>query len=546
MVSVVKTVRNTERLRQIVTVLVKHGFGELMGRLDLRALVPGLKAAPGSPKSSAVRLREALQELGPSFVKLGQIVSTRPDLIPAELIVELKKLQDEVPALEREVIDEVIADTFGGAQDEIFVAIDDLPLASASIAQVHRARLRRDDGERDVVVKIQRPNIRALIERDLDLLYLLARLIERHIPESKMYSPSGLVAEFDRAIMAELDFNLEADNAARFARNFAGDATVRFPYVYREASGKRVLTMERFAGAKIHDFVAAHGGGDRIAINALHVVAKMIFEHGFFHADPHPGNIIIVGSAADPVVGLIDVGLVGRLSPELRDRSVELMLAAVSGDSELLADALLAMGRPRGRVDKTAFRAEVELLSERYLGKPLAEVEFAAMIRDLVQGAIKYEIDMPVEMMMVGKTLMTVEGIGKEIYPDLDVWSELKPYMVDLLRERYSPERLGRELVRGVAQLSTTGRRLPGQLVDIVDDLRAGRLEIRTSDPNLIPASDRLGRRIFSATTTSALILAAAVLLAVGQHSGVAVGFLIAAGLLLSGHFWGDWKHKRD
>jgi ubiquinone biosynthesis protein len=546
MVSVVKTVRNTERLRQIVTVLVKHGFGELIGRLDLRALMPGRNPAASSPKSFAVRLRAALQELGPSFVKLGQIVSTRPDLIPADIITELKKLQDEVPALAREVIDEVIDDTFGGTQDELFASIDDEPLASASIAQVHRARLRRDDGDRDVVIKIQRPNIRALIERDLDLLYLLARLVERHIPESKIYSPTGLVAEFDRAIMAELDFNLEADNAARFARNFAGDASVRFPYVYREASGKRVLTMERFAGSKIYDFVAAHGGGDRNATSALHVVAKMILEHGFFHADPHPGNIIIVGTSSDPVLGLIDVGLVGRLSPELRDRSIQLMLAAVSGDSEMLADALLAMGRPRGRIDKTAFRAEVELLSERYLGKPLAEVEFAAMIRDLVQGAIKYEIDMPVEMMMVGKTLMTVEGIGKEIYPDLDVWGELKPYMVDLLRERYSPERLGRDLVRGVAQLSSTGRRLPGQLVDIVDDLRDGRLEIRASDPHLIPASDRLGRRIFTATTSGALVLAATILLAVDRHSGLAIAFLVVAGLAMSAHLWGDWKQNRD
>ncbi len=546
MVSVVKTVRNTERLRQILTVLARHGFGELIGRVQLRALIPGLKAEPRPSGAFAVRLREALQELGPSFVKLGQIVSTRPDLIPAEIIAELKKLQDEVPALPWSAVEEVLAETFGEEVDALFPWFDHEPMASASIAQVHRARLRTGDGEVDVVVKVQRPGIRTVIERDLDLLYLLARLIEQNIPESKIYSPIGLVGEFDRAITAELDFNQEADHAARFARNFAGNATVRFPYVYRAASGKRVLTMERFVGTKIYDFVAAHGGGDRLAKNALHVIARMIYEHGFFHADPHPGNIIIVGPPGDPVIGLIDVGLVGRLSPELRDKSIQLMIAAVSGDPELLADALLAMGRPRGRVDQTAFRAEVALLSERYLGKPLSEIEMAAMIRDLVQGAIKYEIDMPVEMMMVGKALMTVEGIGKEIYPELDVWSELKPYLVGLIRQRYSPERIGRDLVRGFTRLSTTTRNLPGQVTDILDDLRSSRLEIRTRDPALTSANDRLGRRLFAAITSSALVISATALLAVGRYSGLAGIFLALAALLFVGHLARDWRRSRE
>jgi ubiquinone biosynthesis protein len=561
MVSVLKTVKNTERLAQIAAVLVKHGFGEIVSRLRLgggggaAAGAPQLSAGPDSAAppvtpargTLAIRLREVLQDLGPSFVKLGQIISTRPDVIPADIVIELKKLQDSVPPMTADEVDEVLAETFGATLDETFAAFDRTPLASASIGQVHAARLRvpaeLGGGERDVVVKLQRPRIRGVIERDLDLLHLLARLVEQYIPESRIYSPSGLVAEFDRAITAELDFGLEADNALRFTKNFEGDPTVRFPHPYRHASGKRMLVMERFVGSKIYEFCGGRpgeGAGPRVARNALHVVAKMIFEDGFFHADPHPGNIIMLGSPDDPVIGLIDLGLVGRLSPEVRDKAISLMVAAVTADGAALADSLLAMGKPRGRVDMAAFRAEVSQLSEKYLGKPLAEVELSGLIRDLVQGAIKYDIEMPVEMMMVGKALMTVEGIGKELDPNLDVWTALRPYLTRLLWNRYSPQRLGRDALRALSRLGTSASDLPGQVHDILDDLRAGRLAVMSRDPQLAAATDRLGRRIFTAVVAAALLAAGTTLLAVDRHPGLATGFLIGAAALVVVHFLGD------
>jgi ubiquinone biosynthesis protein len=547
MVSVVKTVQNTDRLRQIVTVLIKHGFGQLIGRLDLRSLVPwGDKDEAPPRRTFAVRLREAAEELGPSFVKLGQIVSTRPDLIPADVIAELKKLQEDVPPMAADEVREVLAETFAGTENDLFVQFDDKPLASASIGQVHAARIRREDGsEVDVVVKVQRPRIQTTIQRDLDLLYLLAGLIERHVPESRIYSPSGLVGEFDRAIMAELDFMQEADNAERFARNFLGDARVRFPHVYRHASGKRVLTMERFTGTKIYEMARQDGAGERIAINALHVIARMIFEHGFFHADPHPGNIIMLGSPADPVIGLIDLGLVGRLSPEMRDRAISLMVAAVGGDPRALAEALVGMGKPRGRVDMEAFSAEVSMLSEKYLGRPVSQIEVSALIRDLVQGAIKYEIDMPVEMLMVGKALMTVEGIGKEIHPGLDVWTELRPYFIKLLRDRYSPERLGRDLLRNITKLGATAEKLPGQVGDILEDLRSGRLELKVRDPDLSMAGDRLGRRLHAAITTSAMLLGGVGLLVAGKYENLALFLLIFSAVHATFHLWRDLRRKQ-
>lgn len=546
MVSLLNTVKNTDRLRQILTVLVKHGFGELLARTDLRALLPGHTVDEKARAAGfAQRLREALQELGPSFVKLGQIASTRPDLLPAELITELKKLQDDVPPMTPEQVDEVLAEAFAGGHEALFSELERTPIACASIGQVHRAVLRHDGRDVEVVVKLQRPGIRRTIERDLDLLYLIARLVERHIPEAKIYSPVGLVAEFERSLTAELDYGLEADNAARFARNFEGDPTVRFPHVYREASTSKVLTMERFHGHKIYDFVAAGASGETIAKNALHVIARMIFEHGFFHADPHPGNIIMVGPTADPVIGLIDLGLVGRLSPDLRDRAISLMVAAVQGDPDTLADALVGMGRPRGRVDMRAFRAEVAVLSEKYLGRPLAEIEMSGLVRDLVQGAIKYEIEMPVEMVMVGKALMTVEGIGKELYPELDVYNELKPYFLRLLWQRYNPERVGRDLLRAAGRLTSAAQGFPGQVSDILDDLRSGRLEIRTRDLDGAAARDTLGRRLYSAVIGAGLVLGGAGLLAAGRHETLGWVLMAAAGGQIALHLLNDLRRRQ-
>jgi ubiquinone biosynthesis protein len=543
MVSIVNAVKDLDRLRQITGVLIKHGFGEIVSRAGLGSIMPG-KDKQDDPKNVtfAERMRLAIQDLGPSFIKLGQIISTRPDLIPPDVISELKKLQDDVPAIPLEDVRAQIEETLGAPVEQIYAHFEEKPLACASIGQVHRARLADGDGHAEVVVKIQRPKIRNTIERDLDLLYFLARVIERAIPESRTYAPVGLVSEFDRAIMAELDFTVEADNAEKFAGNFTENPIVRFPRVYRQATGKKVLTLEFFDGKKVYAAVAGGASGETIAKNALHIIAQMIFEDGFFHADPHPGNVIIQGPPETPIIGMIDLGLVGRMSAEMRDKAVDLMIAAIRQDHDALAEALVAMGRPRGKVDMSAFRAEVAELSERYLGKSLKEVQLSALIRDLVQGAVKYEIDMPPELVMVGKALMTVEGVGKEIYPDLDVWSEMRPYFLKLVWRRYSPERIGREILRTVAQLGTTASNLPKQIHNILEDLRNGRLEVRSIDPNLPGASDRLGRRIYSSITIAAFTVTGGLVL--DRHQGLGITLLSLAGATLLFHLIGDLKRR--
>ena len=270
----------------------------------------------------------------------------------------------------------------------------------------------------------------------------------------------------------------------------------------------------------------------------------MIYEDGFFHADPHPGNVLILGPPATPVIGFLDLGLVGHLSADMRDKAVDLMVAAMRRDAVALADALLAFGRPRGRVDMVAFRAEVERLAEKYLGKPLKEIELAALIRDLVQGAVKFDIEMPVEMVMVGKALMTVEGIGKEIYPELDVMEEARPYFMKLLWQRYNPERISRDLLRTISQLSAAASSFPAQMHGILEDLRSGRLEVRAVDPQLPTAADRLGRRMYAALTASACGLGGVALLAADRHEGLAWTLLGLAGAQLLLHLFRDHRRR--
>lgn len=554
MVSIVSTVRDIQRLREILTVLVRHGFGEIVQRSGLDriagratphdstedlAAAKALVSTDTSPLRRigvGERLKLVLQDLGPSFVKLGQIMSTRPDVIPEDVIRELKKLQDRVTPLDFDDLEALIISELDAPIDECFEELDRSPLASASIAQVHRAKLRHEDGPIDVVLKIQRPGIKNTIERDIELLYLFARAIERSIPEAQIYSPVGLVAEFDRAITAELDFTREADNAERLARSFAEDPTARFPKIYRDVSGKRLLTMEFLRGKHITDALAEGYSGERLAKNTLQIVFKQIFEDGFFHGDPHPGNLMVMGAHEEPVLAMIDLGLVGRLSPQMRDKTVNLLLAATQQDSQGVADALYSIGTPTKRIDRAKYEAEVTILAERYLGKPLKEIEVSLLIRDIIQGAVKYGLEIPPEFLMLGRTLMTIEGVGKEIYPDLDVFSEIRPFFVNLVRQRYSPERLSTDLVRHVTRLGEAAGHLPEKVDEIMDDLLRGSLTVNTHDEELPRITELLGRRIFSGLTIAALIGGGSLLVANVATQVPGYVMLSFAGVWLVGH----------
>jgi ubiquinone biosynthesis protein len=526
MASLITTVRDLERLRQIAGVLAVHGFGEVVDRTGLSTLIPGRKRDDERRMPIGIRLRKVLEDLGPSFVKLGQIMSTRPDLIPEDILSELKKLQDDVPPEPFASIREQVERELGCALTEVFETFEERPLASASVAQVHRARLRDGEHNVDVVVKVQRPHVQAIMARDVDLLYWLAKAIVRSMPEAQLYRPISLVEEFDRSVSAELDFVLEADNHERFTANFAHNAHAKFPKVYRRASAKRVLTLEYLEGSKVYAAQRAGVSGELIAKRAVEIIVQQIFEDGFFHADPHPGNIIILGDADDPIIGMVDVGMVGRLSPKMRDRVVDLVLAAVREDYAGLADALYAIGRPIHKINRDAYDAEVAALAQRYLGKRLKDIELGPLIRDLVMGSRKFGVEVPSEFLMLGKSLMTVEGIGKEIYPDLDLLEEVRPYFMQLFQKRYSPERMTEDALRGLRRLGAAASEMPLQLEEILDDLRKGAFSIRTQQTQLESAADRLGRRAFSGLVVGSLIIGGSILLSRDSYwlGGLALG----------------------
>ena len=539
MVSIVHAARDLGRLRDISRVLVRHGFGEIVTRLGLgrgkRERDDEVSETERTRASWAVRARKVLEDLGPSFVKLGQIASTRADLLPPDVIAELRKLQDSVPAIGFDDIRGQVEHSLGAPLNEIFENFDEEPLAAASIAQVHRASLQTEDGLQNVVVKVQRPGIDKTIASDLDLLHTFAALVERTIPESRIYSPVGLVQQFDRAITAELDFSSEAENARRFAQNFENVKAVRFPAVYREASSKRVLTLEFLDGVKINEAVDEGHDGKRLARIALDSIIKQIYEDGFFHADPHPGNVFVLGSKQSPTLAMIDLGMVGRLSPRMRDLTVDVMVSAVRRDYEGIADAMYSIGTQTKKVDMNAYRAEVALLAEKYLGKKLKDIELSALIRDLVRGATKYGLEIPADFLLVGKALMTVEGVGKELDPDLDVYEESKPLFMDILRKRYSPERIGNELLRRLERLSGTTYNMPQQIEEVLDDLRLGRLQVNAADRELSQATDQLGRRVFSALLASAFALGGSWLLSAGRDLAGAT-LLVLGALVLATH----------
>ncbi len=546
MVSIVHAARDISRLREIASVLVRHGFGEFVQRLGLLRSPPRDASSSDRPSAYAldprdaekgateqkelgwsVRLRRVLEDLGPSFIKLGQIASTRADLLPTELITELRKLQDCAPQIPFAIIRSEIERSFGVSANELFDSLEETPLAAASIAQVHRAVLRTEEGPQQVVVKVQRPGVAETIASDLDLLHMLASLIERAIPETYLYSPVGLVRQFDRAIQEELDFSLEAENASRFARNFEGDPDVRFPKVFRAASSKRIITLEFFDGRKLDDAITAGASPQRIAKIALNAMVKQVFEDGFFHADPHPGNVIVLGEGDNCVLGLIDLGMVGRLSPRLRDLTIDLMVAASRSDYEAIADALYAIGTPSRRVELTTFHADVAHLSERYLGRALKDIEASVFIRDLLQLSAKYGLEIPTDFVLVAKAMMTVEGIGKQIDPSLDLFAESRPLFLNLLRRRYSPERLGMQLLRRVERIGLLTSNLPQQLQDVLEDIRMGRLQVRVENPDASRASDRLGRRLLTGLLVCSSSIGSALLYTSGrdQLATLLIGF---------------------
>lgn len=481
------TIRDMRRFRQIASVLVRHGFGFLFSRFSRKdaevakaveeALEQGGEEAPpvaAQPsRALAIRFRQAIEDLGPTFIKFGQILSTRPDLIPAVFCDELQGLQDDVPPMGEEDVKKVLAEELG--TESVFAEFELEPIAAASIAQVHRAKLASGEV---VAVKVQRPGIQATIDADLDILYFLARQLVTAVPETELFDPPGIVREFERAIRKELDFSSEAKNIEKFRHNFKDVDYIHIPKVYREVSTSKVLTMEFVEGTKITDAVAkGEGDPEILARRALNSLFLQFFRHGFFHGDLHPGNILVLPGNR---ICYLDFGLAGRLTPEMRDRMIDMLFAVGRRDFEQLARVLYDMGERAAPVDYDAFISDVYEMAERYFeDAPLSELDIGALFQELVQGAMRHRMRLPTAYTMMVKALMTIEGLGKRLAPEMDVVEEAQPFIAELLKERYSPERLWKRLTEAVFTSNRLMRKVPPALGRILEEMDAGRLSFQ-------------------------------------------------------------------
>ncbi|MFN0054946.1 MAG: ABC1 kinase family protein [Planctomycetales bacterium] len=517
--SPIKFFRNLGRTREIVTVLLNHGFGDVVERLRLMNYLRWWRrvvlrhAEPPPALTIPQRIRLALEELGPAFVKFGQVMSTRPDLLPAALIGELEKLQEHVPPFSGEEARRILEAELGSPVDKLFARFETQPLAAGSLGQVHRAW--HFDGT-PLAVKIRRPNVVRDIERDLLLMGELALLIERHLPEAEVFDPVGLVQQFARVIRREIVFTREARTMDEFRRLFRGDETLMIPAVYWDLTSDAVVTMEFVDGLKISDragLLAAGLDPARIGAHGARIFMKMAFEFGLFHGDPHPGNLRVLNSG---VVGLLDYGMVGRLDEDKREQLVDLFLAVTRGNVRGCVDQVLLIGKPFRAVDRPLLQSDVRDLIEGFYGLPLEKINLGNLLSDFVSILVGHGIRYPADLMLLIRAIITLEGVGRELDPDFNLATHLAPLVESLVRDRYNPQRMATRLMTEARQMMHVFHDLPlhvGQTLAKLsqDDLRI-QLEHRHLD-HLITEVDRSSNRIVIGMVMSALIVASALVI---------------------------------
>jgi ubiquinone biosynthesis protein len=498
------------RQREIAQVLVRHGWGFLLDAVGLEHLRP----AGGGPRaerrdespSPPERLRLALEELGTTFVKLGQTLSTRADLLPPDYQAELAKLQDAGPQLPPEVVREAVALELDGDPESAFASFDLEPLAAASIGQAHAATLH--DGT-EVVVKLRRPGAVETAEQDLEILHNLAMRASRRWTEAAAYDLVGLADEFAQTLRAEMDYLQEGRNAERFAKSFADVEEVQIPRVFWATTTSRVITLERMRGMKITDLAALDAAGvDRHQLmqRAVRVTAKMVFEDGFFHADPHPGNFFI---QADGRIGIIDFGMVGTLDQRLRQQLLRLLIALIREDPDRLAGALLALGAAARPVDRPRLRDDLAGLVARYGGRSLGDIALSSAIGEILEISRRHRLRTPRDLALLTKAFIMDEGLAETLDPDFQLADALAPYAYRQMATELSPAALAGHLKQVGTDLAELTIDLPDQLHRMLAVLADGGLEIHLRAAELEPLverAERLGNRIAASVLAAAVI----------------------------------------
>ncbi|PWW07382.1 2-octaprenylphenol hydroxylase [Paenibacillus cellulosilyticus] len=548
MIGINRRIRHLQRYRDIAKAFVRNGFGFLVKELGLADRFPissfrSEEDREHKGKTTGERIRLFLEELGPTFVKFGQIASTRPDLLPADIIAELVKLQDSVPPIPYHEAAAVLEAELGAPVEELFARFDQTPVAAASIGQVHLARL--PDG-RAVAVKIQRPNIQEQIETDLEILDNLSRIAEHRMEWAANYQLRERISELSQSLRAELDYTIEGRNAERMAKAFERDHSIHIPTIYWDYSSRRVLTMELINGYKITDNEALSELGitpKRIAERITHAMFHQIFEEGLFHADPHPGNLLIEHNG---VIGMIDFGMVGRMTPSMKTNFGSLIIAMRRNSTSGIIRAIEALGVLPADIDMRKLRDDIDLLRDKYYDVPLSRVSLGESVSDLFTVAYNHRIRIPSDFMLLGKTLLTLEGVVSSLDPEFSIISVAEPFGRRLFLDRINPRSFAENAFQQVSDYADLLADLPETLRDASSVVRKGKLRTEMSIPELetlLRKIDRVGNRLsFSIVLLSFSIIMVGLIIgsSLGRQSSIIwhfpvieIGFGIAAFMFL-------------
>lgn len=537
-----QAVKNVQRLRQILGTFSRYGFVDVVERMSLGRFLPSRLAAfaeSQAERSTQERLRLAFEDLGPAFVKLGQLLSTRPDLLPEHYIEEFTKLQDNVQPLSFERVKAQVERELGRKLEDAFASFDPQPLAAASIGQVHEARLASGD---KVVVKIQRPEIEKLIENDVSLLAFLAGLLERYVPETRVIGPRTVVDEFFKTLSYELDFVVEANNMAKMSENMRVFPEVVIPRVYKSLSTRRVLTLEKLEGVRVNDLKALDAAGvDRKKIVELGARAffKSVMIDGLFHGDLHGGNLFILPGDR---LGIIDFGIVGRLSQRSRDQLANMVMSLLTEDYENLCYQYAELGAADASIDFEAFQREVRNTLSPYVGLALADLNIGRILIEATKIATHYNIKVPGDWMIVFKGILTLEGMGRTLDPEFDLMKASEPLVRDLVKDQYSPQRLTKDFLWVAKDVATLMQTLPRQIRWMFRKLNSNDFAFEIKSPDIREIGqqiDRSGRKVSLSLVISGLLMAGSLSLnhvggqRVGDYPLLSVILYVSGGVLI-------------
>lgn len=537
-----RTYRHLNRYQRIIRILFKYGFDDLVEGLRIdQYLETGLKMINRKPReeiekhSRPERFRMALEELGPTFIKLGQVLSTRPDLIAPRYVYEFAKLQDNVPPVTFAEVEEIFLAETGKKPSELFKEFDTEPMAAASIGQVHRGRLQ--DGKA-VVVKVQRPNIENIIAVDLEILAHLASLMEQYLEELQGHRPSAVVDEFARSLSLEIDYMVEVANIQRFSRQFKNNKTVYVPLVYADLSTERILTMEYIDGIKTSKVDELRRQGydlQLIAESGANLVMEQIFVYGFFHGDPHPGNIFILPGN---VICFLDFGMMGRLTRQDREDFTDLMLSIVMKNDRKITEGVLSITTQFGKVDHDALSRDLGDLLDRYMYLPLKDLQAGKILQELLDLVQRHQLSIKPNLYLMIKALSTIEGVGLMLHPDLELINLAEPYIKKVKAERMRLGRIAEEVGETSGEYLRFIQEVPEEVRGILRQLRDGRMKIEFEHlgvGKLSIALDRVSNRIAFAIVLAAQIIGSSLIILSDippRWNGIPViglaGFLVA------------------